>query len=56
MEPAMNVFFMVAEAAINQDPPPKGLVVLFDMKGVRVAFLSVWVSTFNYLGRPHAFD
>lgn len=34
MEPAMNVFFMVLEAAINYNPPPTGLIVLFDMKGV----------------------
>lgn len=32
----MNVFFSISEGAINDDPPPTGLIVLFDMKGVKI--------------------
>lgn len=48
----MNVFFMVSEGALNVDPPPTGLIVLFDMKGViklLKLLLKIYTITFQRL-------
>ncbi|XP_025831223.1 alpha-tocopherol transfer protein-like [Agrilus planipennis] len=39
MEPSMKLLFMTIDAAIH-DYPPKGLVILFDMKGVGLMHLT----------------
>jgi len=40
MEPSMKLLFMTLDAAIYNDTPPTGLVILFDMKGVGLMHLT----------------